>query len=559
MEGDGAITRGLLSGLRLDELLGELHERLGAVMSTRDSLQGLLDAVMAVGAGLELDSTLQRIVQAAVNLVDARYGALGVLGETGGLARFVNVGIDPKQRAMMGHLPEGRGLLGLLIEHPEPIRLSDLTQHPASVGFPPNHPAMGSFLGVPVRIRGEVYGNLYLTEKRGDAEFTADDEAVVSALASAASVAVENARLFERSRERERWLAAAAEVNEGLLRGVSQRESLDLIARRVAELTDADCVLILLEAEELLRVGAATGRLGEWLTDAEVTALGPLIEETTAAEAPRVVADLGVETSGGRVADLLGPCVLVPLTGTGGVLVTARQKGAAPFPADRVPLLGSFAGQAAVALELAEKQRSQRLLDVLADRDRIAQDLHDHVIQRLYATGMSLQGTLRRIDDPEVRARVHRSVEQLDQTVREIRTSIFDLQAVDDPASLRRRMLDAVAEIAADQPVTPSVSMSGAIDTLVPPEVGDHALAALREAVSNAVRHSRANTITVVVSAADDLVVEVIDDGKGIGTTTRRSGLENLTRRARQCQGTCEATPGPDGIGTHLRWRVPLG
>ncbi|WP_091448734.1 sensor histidine kinase [Actinokineospora iranica] len=531
-------------------------------MDTRDSLQGLLDAVMAVGAGLELDSTLRRIVAAAVNLVDARYGALGVLGETGGLARFVNVGIDEERRAVMGHLPEGRGLLGLLIEHPEPIRLADLTKHPASVGFPPNHPPMGSFLGVPVVIRDEVFGNLYLTEKRGGAEFTEDDEAVVRALASAASVAVENARLFERSRERERWLSAAAEVNERLLGGASQRESLDLIARRVLELTAADCVLILLaegSTGELLRVGAATGELGERLTDVEVSALGPLIGEATAAQKPLLVGDLGSEAVGGRVADLLGPCVVVPLAGTGGVLVVAREKGAPPFPADRAPLLGSFAGQAAVALELAEKQRAQRLLDVLADRDRIAQDLHDHVIQRLYATGMSLQGTLRRIDDPEVRSRVHRSVEQLDQTVREIRTSIFDLQAVDDSTSLRRRMLDAVAEIGADHPVSPSVSMSGAVDTLVPAEIGEHALAVVREAVSNAVRHSGARVITVSVSAGDELVVEVADDGVGVGEPARRSGLDNLARRAAQCQGSSEIGPGPDGVGTRVRWRVPLG
>ncbi|WP_425393550.1 GAF domain-containing protein [Actinokineospora enzanensis] len=217
----------LISGLRLDELLRELHERLGELLHARDSLQGLLDAVMAVGAGLELDSTLQRIVRAAVGLVDARYGALGVLGD-GGLSRFVHEGIDAETRSHMGRLPEGRGLLGLLIEHPEPIRLLDLTRHPASVGFPRNHSPMGSFLGVPVRVRGEVFGNLYLTEKRGG-PFTADDEAVVQALAAAAGVAIENARLFERSLDRERWLTAAGEVNTQLLAGASQGETLDLI------------------------------------------------------------------------------------------------------------------------------------------------------------------------------------------------------------------------------------------------------------------------------------------------------------------------------------------
>ncbi|RLK58103.1 GAF domain-containing protein [Actinokineospora cianjurensis] len=542
----------LISGLRLDELLRELHERLGDLMHTRDSLQGLLDAVMAVGAGLELDSTLQRIVRAATDLVDAQYGALGVLGD-GGLSRFVHEGIDAGTRSRMGHLPEGRGLLGLLIEHPEPIRLTDLAKHPASVGFPPNHPPMGSFLGVPVRVRGEVFGNLYLTEKRGG-PFTADDEAVVQALAAAAGVAIENARLFERSRDRERWLTAAGEVNTQLLAGASQGETLDLIARRVLELTEADCALILLVDEttrDLLRVGAATGEVSAEL---DVSAYGPLIEAVLRAEQPRAVADLSVEVEFGA----LGPAVVVPLRTAGGVLLAAREKGARTFGADTAPMLASFAGQAAVALELAEKQRAQRMLDVLADRDRIAQDLHDHVIQRLYATGMSLQGTLRRIEDPEARARVHRSVEQLDQTVREIRTSIFDLQAVDDSASLRRRLLDVVAEVGAGAATSPAVSMAGAIDTLVRPEVGEHAVAVLREALSNAVRHSGAAEIVVEVSAGDALAVTVRDNGVGVGAPLRRSGLENMRRRAEQCHGRFEVESSESG-GTAVRWEVPLG
>ncbi|GAA3044067.1 GAF domain-containing protein [Actinokineospora globicatena] len=554
MEQMGRAT-GLISGLRLDELLRELHERIGDLMRTRDSLQGLLDAVMAVAAGLELDSTLQRIVQAAVDLVDARYGALGVLGHRG-LSRFLYEGIDAETRSGMGHLPEGRGLLGLLIEHPEPIRLLDLAKHPASVGFPPNHPPMGSFLGVPVRIRGEVFGNLYLTEKRGG-PFTAEDEAVVQALAAAAGVAIENARLFERSRDRERWLTAAAEVNTQLLAGASQGETLDLISRRVLELTRADCALILLvdkTTRDLLRVGAATGTVGELLSDAEVAAFAPLIEEVLATGEAREVADLAVELGCGS----LGPAVVVPLRTAGGVLLAARETAGRSFGPDKAPMLASFASQAAVALELAEKQRSQRRLDVLADRDRIAQDLHDHVIQRLYATGMSLQGTSRRIESGDIRDRVQLAVAQLDQTVREIRTSIFDLQAADESSSLRRRLLDVVAEIGAGAPVSPAVAMSGAIDTVVPAEVGEHAVAVLREALSNAVRHAGATEIAVAVTAGDELLVEVHDDGVGLGEPGRRSGLDNMVRRAAQCRGRCEMDPA-EGGGTVVRWVVPLG
>ncbi|OLR94467.1 GAF domain-containing sensor histidine kinase [Actinokineospora bangkokensis] len=541
----------LLSGLRLDELLGEVHDRLGQVISARDNLQGLLDAVVAVGAGLELDSTLQRIVRAAVDLVDARFGALGVLGDGGGLARFVHEGIDAPTRSLMGHLPEGKGLLGLLIEHPEPIRVPDLRAHPASVGFPPNHPPMTCFLGVPVRVGGEVFGNLYLTDKRGAAEFTADDEAVVTALASAAGIAVENARLFELSCERERWLAATAEVNAALLGGADQEASLHLIAERACQLTGADCATILLTTDSgALTTAAAHGPAADRLAAADLAGVRELFRSVLAENRPRVVADLGAT-------DACGPAVIVPLNAQGGVLAVARDKGGAPFASDRAPLLAGFAGQAAMALELAATQRAQRLLDVLADRDRIAQDLHDHVIQRLYATGMSLQGTLRRITDPAVRERVQTAVEQLDQTVREIRTSIFDLTA-EEGDGLRRRLLDIVAEVTGAAGPVPAVTMSGAIDTLVPTQVADHAAAVLREALSNAVRHARASQIAVLAHAADTLTIEVRDNGVGIGDPTRRSGLANMVNRAEQCGGACEVTGTPGG-GTTVRWRVPLG
>ncbi|WP_436498379.1 GAF domain-containing protein [Actinokineospora sp. HUAS TT18] len=554
----------LLSGLRLDELLGEVQERLTEVMRTSDRLQSLLDAVLAVGAGLELDSTLQRIVQVAVELVDAQYGALGVLGEREGLSEFVYEGIHPDVRATMGHLPEGRGLLGLLIEHPVPIRLADLSKHPASVGFPPNHPPMHSFLGAPVRVRDAVFGNLYMTEKRGGGEFTPDDETVLKALAAAAGVAVENARLFERSRTRERWVSATSEINSAMLAGASQEESLALIAERVVELAQADLALILLgEAGAPLRVTAASGTEIEGLFGAELPGLAAIIDDVLTSGTPLTETDLSETLGSSEVVDRIGPAVVVPLrnaAGVGGILLVARDKGGSPFAADQVPLLASFAGQAAVALEFADKQRNLRLLDVLADRDRIAQDLHDHVIQRLYATGMSLQGTVRRITDEDVRSRVHRAVEQLDQTVREIRTSIFDLHTEDRARaanSLRRRLLDIVGETATESTVSPSVRISGAVDTLVQPALAEHAEAVLREALSNAVRHAGAKEIVVVIDAGDELLIEVTDDGSGIAEDTPHSGLRNLAGRAAKLNGSLDLVS-PAAGGTVLRWRVPL-
>ncbi|CCH32892.1 GAF sensor signal transduction histidine kinase [Saccharothrix espanaensis DSM 44229] len=553
-------TPRLLAGLRLDELLDEMRERLTEIGSTRDKMQRLLDAVLAVGAGLELDSTLQRIVQAAVELVGARYGALGVLGTKADLSEFVYVGIDPATRANMGHLPEGKGLLGLLIKDPRAIRLHDLSSHAASVGFPPNHPPMHSFLGVPVRVRDEVFGNLYMTEKIDGADFTADDEVVLSALAAAAGVAIENARLFERSRSRERWLEAAAEINSVLLGGASAEDALHLITQRTRELSAASLSLILLVEEGVadLRIAAGAGKQSDGLIGVAVTPREKFARQVLDSAAPLLVEDL--EGRLGQLSVDVGPAVAVPLrTGStvNGVLLAARGKGGTQFVADQVPLLASFADQAAVALEFAENQRSRRLVDVLEDRDRIARDLHDHVIQRLFATGMSLQGALGTIQQPRIRERVEKAVKQLDETVLEIRTSIFDLQASDDAPGLRRRLLDLIAEVTSDTAVTPTVRMTGTVDNSVPDDIAEHAEAVVREAVSNVVRHARATELTVTVEAGDRLTLTVVDNGGGMPDQVARSGLHNLERRAAELGGTLSVSADPGG-GTRFCWQVPL-
>jgi signal transduction histidine kinase len=553
-----------LAGLRLDELLAELQDRLAEIGKTRDRLQGLLDAVVAVGAGLELAGTLQRIVQTAVELVEARYGALGVLGDEG-LSEFVYVGIDPETRARMGHLPEGKGLLGHLIDHPFPIRLRELAKHPSSVGFPPNHPPMRSFLGTPVRVRDEIFGNLYLTEKIGESEFNEDDVVVLEALAAAAGVAIENARLFEQARRRERWQQASGEVNGLLLGGAESEEAFELIARRTCDLSGSDTALILLadSSGEVLCVEAGAGASGTEMIGREVSATIPAIASVINDREPAVFADFAAAL--GAEADLFGefgPADAVPFgpsTGATGLLLALRHKDGRRFTGEQLPMLASFATQAALALELADKQRQQRMLDLLADRDRIAGDLHDHVIQRLFAAGMSLQAIVGRIGDTEARNRVNAVVVQLDDTMREIRTSIFDLHTSgeESPASLRRRMLDLVAEASANTERSPSVRISGAVDARVPPAVAAHALAVLHEGVSNAVRHAHAANIVVTVEAGADLIIDVTDDGVGMPATVARSGLLNLERRATECGGTTTVAPNPNG-GTRLVWRVPL-
>jgi signal transduction histidine kinase len=550
-------SRSLLGGLRLDDLLDEMRERLAEIGSTRDKMQGLLDAVLAVGAGLELDSTLQRIVQAAVELVGARYGALGVLGQRDNLSQFVYVGIDPETRAHMGHLPEGKGLLGLLIKEPRAIRLHDLSEHAASVGFPPNHPPMHSFLGVPVRVRDEVFGNLYMTEKTDGTDFTPDDEVVLEALAAAAGVAVENARLFERSRLRERWLEATAEINSLLLAGASAEDALGLIVHRCLELAAANNVSVLLadSADQRLR---AIAQAGAPLVDGAIDPSETVLADVLASGAPMLVEDL--EGLFGSPGAELGACVIVPMragTTVTGLLVTVREKGAVPFGPDLMPLLASLADQTVVALEFGENQKARRLVDVLEDRDRIARDLHDHVIQRLFATGMSLQGSLTWATHPEVRRRVQKAVNSLDETVLEIRTSIFDLQAADDDLGLRRRLLDIVAELTEGATLTPAVRMSGTIDNLVPDHIGDHAEAVVRELVSNALRHSRATDLTLTVEAGDALVISMVDNGVGMPPQVARSGLRNLEQRAAGYGGSCTVADEPGG-GTRVTWQVPL-
>jgi len=543
--------------LRLDELLVEMKERLDEIVNTRDSLQSLLDAMLAVASGLELESTLRRIVAVAIELVDARYGALGVLGSDNYLARFVYVGIDQQTRATMGELPQGHGLLGQLISDPKPLRLPDLSKHPVSVGFPPNHPPMHSFLGVPVRVRDEVYGNLYLTEKNGGGEFTADDEMVVQALAAAAGIAVQNAHLFEESRGRQHRLEAAGDITSAVLTGATREHVLQVVARHAADLSQADAAAILLHQAAPGNELVAQVGLPDELTG---RAVGLALTEVLTAGTP-LLADLNISREKPRLPGF-GPIAGVPLRlgeDSIGVIVALRCSGREQFRPDALPLLASLADQASVVLEVSDKQRAQRQLDLFSDRDRIARDLHDHVIQRLYAAGMNLQGTQQRITEPDVRRRIQDTVDQLDQTVREIRTSIFDLHTppTTAPASLRRRLLDIVAEASDGAGRAPAVRIAGAVDALVPASVGDHAAAVVREGVSNAIRHSGASDIVVTIEARDALTIDIEDDGCGLPADATRSGLLNLDKRATECGGTFEITARRGG-GTHLRWTAPL-
>jgi signal transduction histidine kinase len=551
--------------MRLTELLDEVQDRLRAVARTQERVQGLLDAFLSVSTGLNLDVTLRRIVEAATELVDARYGALGVLGPDGSLVAFVHVGVDEELAARMGHLPEGKGVLGELTAEPRALRLDDLRQHPSSVGFPPDHPRMSSFLGVPVRSRGEVFGNLYLTAKR-DGMFTTEDEAVLTALAGAAGIAIANARLYEAAEVQRSWLAAVTDVRTALLQGLPPQEVLDLVVDRVAKLTDADATLLLLGPDTTdgsYEVRAQTGADLDRLTGVGLGEDARSVLEAVAISGTVVVLDMtGMAENGSDTPVAWGPCLAVPLRSTVGgasVIIALRRVGATPFEATLAELISSFADETALALDLAARQQVARRLDVFEDRDRIARDLHDHVIQRVFAAGLSLQSVLPRIDDAEAANRVRSAVDQLDETVRDIRTTIFDLHTAAgsrDGDSLRRRLLDIVTETAgADLRTT--VRMSGAVDSLVTGDLAADVEAVVREGVSNAVRHARAAAVTVTLDVTDDVVVEVVDNGTGIDPGAPRSGLRNLEERARRRGGDAMAVPVEEG-GTRLRWHIPL-
>ncbi|MGN7780518.1 sensor histidine kinase [Mycolicibacterium sp. 22603] len=552
--------RETLSQLRLRELLGEVQDRVEQIAETRDRLDGLLDSMLVVTSGLELDDTLRTIVRTAIDLVDAGYGALGVRGGDRELAEFIYHGIDEPTRERIGHLPEGRGVLGVLIDDPKPIRLDDISQHRDSVGFPAHHPPMRTFLGVPVRIRDEVFGHLYLTEKTGGQPFTDDDEVLVQALAAAAGIAIENARLYQQSQTRRAWIEATRDIGTAMLSGVDPSTAFQLIADKSHVLSGAVSTLVAMRADpdapevvgEELVVVASTG---EKLPLVVLPAAETAVAEVVAMQEARRVD--GLSLGGDRSPS--GPALILPIRSqniTAGVLVALRPRAAPLFTDDELDTVAAFVDQAALAWRLATSQNQLRQLDVLTDRDRIARDLHDHVIQRLFAVGLAIQGTIGRVRSCEVQKRLADSVDDLQEVIHEIRTAIFDLHGSHNGGrTFRQRLESAIAGFAgADLHTT--VRYAGPLST-VDPALADHAEAVVREAVSNVVRHAAATRLDISVSAADDLCIEVCDDGRGIPDDVTSSGLTNLRWRADEAGGGFSVECIDTG-GTLLRWYAPI-
>jgi signal transduction histidine kinase len=560
--------------LELDQLLSHLVARAEDVMSAQGRLRGLLAANEMIIGEVALPVVLRHIAVAACKLVKAKYGALGVLAPQGGLEEFIHVGSDDETADRIGPLPSGKGLLGALIDDPRPIRLHAISDDVRSVGFPAEHPPMSSFLGVPIRVRGEVFGNLYLTEaERG--EFSSEDEELVQALAATAGVAIENARLFELGERRQRWLRASTEVTQRLL-SVEGEDPLELIARRTRELADADVVTVVLptSAGDRLMVEVASGDRAD-----ELTGFTYPVEDTLAALAidsgrPVLIADITEEPKlHVHTSELfaVGPVMVLPLRGgqrMRGALVVTRLHGRHRFDEADLDMATTFANHAVVALELADARADQQRMVLLEDRDRIARDLHDHVIQRLFAAGLTVQSVAAGLASGTGAERLNRSVADIDDTIRQIRTTLFQLRGQLGPetGTVRTRLLTIVAEVTPLLSYEPRVEFSGPIDSVVPDPVVDDLVAVIREALTNVARHAGAEHAGIVLTANTSQVCLVVsDDGVGIGDVQRRSGLANLRERAERLGGTLEVTARTRTAdttstteGTELRWTIPL-
>ncbi|MGW4162172.1 sensor histidine kinase [Streptomyces sp. NPDC004788] len=535
----------------------------------------LLEAMRSVGTGLELHSTLDRICETAAELADARYAAIGVIDDEGeGLSDFVTYGVGDDVARRIGRRPDGHaGLLGALIREPGTIRLADLAADPRAAGLPSGHPPMRTFLGVPIRVQGEIFGNLYLAEKNGGGEFNDYDVHMVRVLATEAGIAIGNARLYEAARQRERWIDGSVAVTTALLSGGDADDALTVVAEQARRLAGSAAGIVLLPAEDggLEIVAVSSPGPTRWLG----VVIGPesaVVEQLMAGEAV-FLADASTDPRmRNRMSEQYGPAMLLPLQSGGrvlGALATPRARGARQFTEAERTLATQFASQAALALMMAEAQRDRERLAVFEDRDRIARDLHDLVIQRLFATGMMLESAQRKSVVPAVREGVGKAVDELDVTIQEIRTAIFALQQgpAEAPSGLRTRVLREINMAAVPLGFKPAHRFVGAIDTTVGDLTGKNLVAALREALSNAFRHAGATRIEVAVDATVTLPdgnrgvrLSVADDGVGIPEGGRRSGLRNLARRAESLGGASRVGPGigEDGGGTTVVWEAPL-
>ncbi len=516
---------------------------------TSSGSRALLDAVVAISTDLDLHRVLTRIVESACELTGARYGALGVLDRADGLQSFVTHGIGPELREEIGDLPHGRGILGVVIEEPHPLRLTDLTRHPQSYGFPPGHPPMSTFLGVPIEVQGAVYGNLYLTEKAGGGSFTDEDEETVVALAAAAGYVIGNARAYGQSERRRQWLEATSRVSEALQPPIALGTALAEVTRVFRSVSGARAVAL---------VRADSAGLEIELTDGpEAARLERLAEENEGwlRDPEQSPGHLATDVEGRQRFALVLP-IRSALSASEALLALFDEDELLHDPQEQ-QLMRSFADHVGLAVDRAQAVEDREELAILSDRDRIARDLHDLVIQRLFAAGMRLKGLQMLAEQAQVVEGLDRTVDDIGLTIKDIRGTIFELQGREG-ASLRGDVRKLAKEYAVALGFAPTVRTAGPVDSSVPEHVQVELLAVLREALSNVAKHARATRTGVEVEVtAQEVELRVDDDGVGLPREVHESGLRNARERATRLGGGFTLEPGTPG-GTSLRWRAPL-
>lgn len=555
-------------GSRRSEDLAWTLENLDQLVADREQMAQLLEVAIEIGSEPDLAARLARVVVAAKQITSGRSAAIGIWGSDDKLSTFVHDGMGEQTVRAISHSPVREGPFGLLQKPAESLRLADLVRDSLVDGFSDHHPWMRAFHRMPIAIRGDQSGALFVTDDRIDHEFTAADELAVRALASVAAVAIDNARLLDQTQAAARWTNASREIMAALLSDSDPHQRpLGVIAARAMQLTDAEQAIVLVPADpeqaaadvDTLVVSAAVGRYSDEVVGQEI----PVEGSTTGA----------VFLSGGPV--ITGtfrrpiqaftdvgerPAIVVPLRSdqrTLGVLIVARSADAPQFDDGYLELVRDFGDHAAIALTIASARRFATEMAMLADRERIAHDLHDQVIQRVFAVGMDLQGVIARLRSPELAGRIGRSVDELQAVVTDIRSTIFDLHHPQEAHGLAKRIRESFARLTENRDVVATLTLSGPV-TVVEPALADHAEAVVIESLSNAVRHSGARSITVEVIVGDVLTIHISDDGCGIPRDNqRRSGLENLARRAQEVGGDFAVTDLSAG-GTRLTWSAPL-
>ncbi|MGO1315895.1 MAG: sensor histidine kinase, partial [Cellulomonadaceae bacterium] len=555
----------------------------------------VLDAVLSLAADLDLTALLRNFVEACATLTGAPYAAINVFDKRGHSTTFVQTGIDERTVAALGHPPRNRGVLREIPEHGT-LRLADLTRDPHFQGFPPGHPPMHEFLGTTIRVGDHIFGYLYLAEKTGG--FDDDDERVVTALAAAAGVAIQNAQLYDLASRRERWLRAGQELTTLLLSGEhDEEEVLAEIASTSRYIANADTAgLVLPGVGGRLFFEIADGWSADNLMGVEVPHDG--IAGTALRSGWGTLIDLAT-APGIRVEELrrFGAALYAPMGTTDrpvGVLVLLRQIGKPPFDETDLATAESFAGQAAIAMMLSAARHAEAEAELTGERDRIARDLHDLAIQQLFATGMQLETIRRRaargVDPGELVHVVEDALDNVDSTVRQIRAIVHALRDPDAATGLVERLRREASLARTGLSFAPSMvitidghlmgseleageisSDESLVDDFVNPPLSDDVVAVVREGLANAARHAHAASVSVRVEvitvradalpgvvAPGEVSIEVVDDGVGLDSVSgRRSGTGNLASRARQHGGSFTLEPNPEGQGTVMRWSAP--